>query len=144
MPRGYPDWFGQPQFPKYGSVLYVSGQTSVTETTEKTIVEITAKGRTYGGHIVVSGANTNTADYVKLYVDSSLLYAVTFGGARGWNYGEGYIPPLILSRYDRLTPEYAFNVNRDITFDSSFRIAYLAKDNNPRIIYYELQYSKIE
>jgi hypothetical protein len=143
MPRGYPDWFGQPQFPKYGSAQSDQGYKIIKESGEKTIFEVISKGRTYGGHIYVFGSGASITDVIHLYVDGKLLLSTTFMYARDYNFSEGYITPLILSCYDTLTPRYAFNINKDITFDLSFKVTYTTTSAEERDVFYFLFYSAI-
>jgi hypothetical protein len=144
MPRGYPDWFGQPQFPKYGSARYDNGSEIITEVGEKTILEVITKGRTYGGMVYVYGSGASIHDTVHLYVDGKLLISRGFDNARDYNFSEGYVSPLILAYYDTLTPHYAFNINRDITFDLSFKVTYSTTSAQERDVFCFLFYSEIK
>ena len=94
MARGYPDYFGQSIFPKYGGARQeVQNKVSVPAGTTKSIVTVTGKGVMYQAGIQVLGYTAAYSDRFYLYVDNSLLATVSFEWKRDYS-------PMILHPYD--------------------------------------------
>jgi hypothetical protein len=143
MPRGYPDWFGQPQFPQYGSVSEAKAEITIATGTETTLVTISGKGRIYGGVVLCASGNVKNADYVKLYVDDVLLISICFYDLTWYGLYPDGDSPLYIIRYDETTPKMIAGIRKDITFSKSFKIAWKSDDANSRVVRYRLHYSLI-
>jgi len=144
MPRGYPDWFGQPQFPKYGAVKNLSGSTLVPSGVETEVFSIIGKGKIYYGWIY----------YLTLYDSSSAYYAPIIDGTRVWRYiidhmrqrgvyaDSGYA--MFLLCYDKESNLYVTGLRGDITFEKSFILLACQFSGATRNCYYDICYSLIQ
>jgi hypothetical protein len=143
MPRGYPDWFGQPQFPKYGGGRRVSGQKTITTVDETTVVEISGKGRIYGGIMEAGPVGVSPYDSTKIYIDGSLLIWTSWLDALQFKMFPESGTPLYLLCYDTVYPWYEWGIREGITFDNAFKITYKSDSANQRVINYKVFYSLI-
>jgi len=74
MPRGYPDYFGQSIFPKYGELIRINTTKIMAGSEVWTVFDIDSKGVLYFLHI----ESKNVAGYdnldIELTIDGSVFY----------------------------------------------------------------------
>ena len=127
MPRGYPDYFGQSIFPKYGSLKVATGSgISLPNGVEKTVVSISGKGQVYSGFMSISGTVSPVNTSCRVYVDNNLIFAQTIKNMLD----HGFTLPdttLLYVREYNTTNNYALIVvMKGITFEVNFVLKALA------------------
>jgi len=75
MARGYPDFFGVPIFPSYGPLERTqSGPILIATANNQDVINVAAKGRSYGGHLEYHGTgNVFDATQVIVTIDGQIL-----------------------------------------------------------------------
>ena len=124
MPRGYPDYFGQSIFMKYGSAQRAAYDGYVTANTENNIITISGKGRLYGGYLYTDQGTNQKNDRVRVYVDGVMIFSLMWEGLYTQNTTTGTPSPVSLTRYDIGSQGFAMVFGGNITFDSELKITY--------------------
>jgi len=125
MPRGYPDRFGQPQFPSYGIPQRVYASSEFADpNVKKTIIDISGKGKTYGGVIYFYSAYDNRDCLVELEVDDVVIFQQDFKDMLRYRVIDGNGSTVWLTDYDwdGVSGDWAIRINADITFNTSLKL----------------------
>lgn len=138
----HPDYFGQPQFPRYGALIREGGHVNTSDTIWYTIFEVLAKGKTYPSGLFVAN-NAVEGDSLNLVVDGDDIKTVTFSQLKLHGFTGGYYWPFFLSFYDTLAPAFSVTIAPDLTFDKSFKVRFLPADANARAVFYSFNYAKV-
>jgi hypothetical protein len=145
MPRGYPDWFGQPQFPKYGGTYRQAQLVSLLHNGEtKTIYEINAKGRVFGGVTFLSTGGDISNIQMRLYIDDQYTDEMTPSRGIWYNYTIPGIKPLILTYYDTLYDQVTISIGTELPFENNFKVVVYNNAGNDLLVDGELFYNKVE
>jgi len=124
MPRGYPDYFGQSVFPKYGTASLEAAMVNAVADDETELIKIEGKGRTYGGVVISPDPDLKTTSRVRIYIDDELFFNWSIHSL----YLHGFtsmtpLPESILC-YDPTSPNYAIGIEKDLTFEQSFALKF--------------------
>jgi len=144
MPRGYPDWFGQPQFPKFGAVKNLSSSTLVPSGVWTDVFTINGKGKTYYGRVYYLAEPKPTTAYFELVIDGTTSWQNRLDLMRDRGAFPDPHQPFFLRCFDRFAQVYGIGIRGDITFEKSLTLrAYQASGNNI-YCYYNVIYTLIE
>jgi len=124
MSKGYPDFFGQSIFLKYGIYNIESDFAIVVAGTRPTIVEVEAKGLLQGGFIYTNDVDALSSDNPYLYIDGVDIIEKTWSGMFNANFGNNPYTPVVLMSYDVDTPAYGLFFQNQIPFETSLTIKY--------------------
>jgi len=123
MPRGYPDYFGQSIFPKYGKTrLKTQDDDTVTNNATETVLTITGKGRIFGGWIKCLVETASNNFWVKLYIDDNIISSDQPALHRFRGIIPGVNAVVVITEYNSVSGIYTFTIGNELTFESSFRI----------------------
>jgi len=141
--RGYPDYFGQSIFPKYGGAKEVSGSKTVTANTENTIVEVSGKGVLYSGGLYAQGSDKCKDDRVRIYIDNVSIVTISFTALL--TRGLVIVPNDIvtLTYYSDIEFKYHVSFLREVTFDEGFKITYEEKSGRTPTVSCGVRYALI-
>jgi hypothetical protein len=146
MPRGYPDFFGQQQFPSYGQLIEIDEEdTSIAVDSEELIYNISAKGRIYSARILLDCLNTYNDSFIRVAIDG--YYAAYVGINQllfEGNYaGDSYPLYITCYRYNG-TKYYATLGLRDgLTFGYSFQVSIINNELNVIGVSAQLIYARV-
>lgn len=130
MSKGYPDFFGQGIYLKYGpmqrmGLTTITVNPGATEETKLTGV----KGTFVSGHVAIYSATDPVNVTITFYLDSVAMMSGTI-----WQYfhnrPKGVIyGPFEVSRYDREQKDYVISLVHPISFDDGMRIVLANADS---------------
>lgn len=123
MPQGYPDFFGQQQFPKFGPYNeHIRLVTEIANTVKATVFNLEAKAFIYSLYLQISNLPALDPVDVLLTIDGDSLLSHTLETLfeRNWCVQHGY--PLIISRWDVVAKDLSFVGASGITISSSFKL----------------------
>lgn len=159
MGHGLPDWYRGVDIayqalsemiirPKYGALLLATGLVEVAAYTGVNLCNISGKGVSYGGHILIIGAQPGT-NKIKPYFDGNtvndyncleLMYHNIYGGI----YNAVNILSYNNTGEEGDTRDRIYLVLREgYTFESSFRVNYYNADSVSGWVQYALPYALI-
>ena len=120
MARGYPDFYGQEIFPKYGlPVDEVKASAIIVSGNWETVFNIIGKGRTYGGWIRLTGIlDIWTTSLIRVIIDDVTFTLLTPEMELNYNTHSKPAHPFSLTRYQRTDLSYnvAWTGEKDWTF----------------------------
>jgi len=141
MPRGYPDYFGQSIFPKYGGFkTYQHSELNLSSVNYTTIVNVTAKGKIYDGYLCFVGTAMDVFAKLKVTIDGAVTQETTldFLLNRFWSFSNRGILNIIA--WNDEDEYYYVQVGKDITFEQSYKIEAKGTNDNSlnctSVIYY--------
>jgi len=143
MPRGYPDYFGQSIFPKYGGARRKSFYSVIVANTENDIVVVSGKGVIFGGWLYSNYGSKQEDDIIRIYVDEIESVYHTWLGLGRQNIANGNPTPVSISRYEPFEEKYCLIIGEGVTFDTQFKITYEETGGYTPTIQCELYYSLI-
>jgi len=124
MARGYPDFYGYEIVPKYGTpVDEIKAAAIVVTGNWETVFNITGKGRTYGGYIVLSSIlEAFTTALLRVIIDGVTFTLLTPAVELAYNINSKVAQPFSLTRYQQtaLSQSIVWTGERDWTFGMSF------------------------
>lgn len=144
MPRGYPDYFGQQMFPKYGALKSISDYHSSSGSGEKTLVNINGKGIVFGGRIWVLSSDARNYDIIRMYIDGESSFSMAMSHMNLYDVDYNSQLPVFLIYYDELNPRYEIGIRSGITFDSNFKLTYYQSNPTAFSIFYDFYYTLIQ
>jgi len=124
MAKGYPDYFGQSIWPKYGT-MFRQGVISPVIIPGATgdIFSLSRKAIAYGGVIECLGLNVDVFDIVvRVQIDGSLIIQRTPNNMMDYGETGESLSPVTLSVYNKTELRFSLQVQRDISFMTNFRI----------------------
>lgn len=90
MAKGYPDYFGQSIWPKFGTMLYASFDDNIAPGARETILDLTIQGQLHWGEIEFSSTSAlgekfylTVDDLVEFPIDLDRFLYTGFNGASG-------------------------------------------------------------
>ncbi len=86
MAKGYPDFFGMPIFPQYGT--FAADQTpagAINTGDTKTMWELTGKGRIYGGSLRLTVVNSNPEGFFFTITVDEVSHNTDYVGLMNYN-----------------------------------------------------------
>jgi len=126
MAKGFPDYFGQSIWPKYGTMLtddeLVAG---VAPGATATILYVTGQGQLRNASLFINGMGNPASIYILITVDGVLVYANPLYTIM---YYFGDTPSDVIAQctlYDIVAGIYSIVINREIPFVSSFKVEIL-------------------
>jgi len=127
MPRGYPDYFGQSIFPKYGTITIDDQVVNCPQGVVTTIHNIEGKGRIYGGAFATGAGTPDTTDELQIIIDGITLFNITM-----YDFWDIFSPvedhlPMRFLYYDTGSPKFRLAYIKDFTYEKSFVIKYKSK-----------------
>ena len=143
MPRGYPDYFGQSIFPKYGVFTKENGTTTIAALSTDTVIKVTDKGRTYGARLHIDESFDVSNCVFRLVIDGTIVYDTTPAVSLKHNITEEGQAPFYLRRYDSIDNSYTLCLSKDITFEQSLEITFQNVTANSVDVEYYLYYAKV-
>jgi len=144
MARGYPDYFGQGIFPKYGGARRIAGSKTVNAGNTETLFTVSGKGIIYGGEMFINNTPGHHSDVFTLYVDSVLIYVAQPDVLYANGYLSGVGIPVYITKYDRFTGDFYIVVSGGITFDEEVKVTLKNNGANSVIGEYRLYYTLIK
>lgn len=123
MARGYPDFFGQPIFPGYGTgSIELHAGIAVTPLTVGDVVNLIAKGRVVGCEISAVTSVNFIQQIVRLYIDGVLAGSVPDGAGSGPRWLGFYRGPISPTHLNISAGLWRWKVETDTTFNTEFRL----------------------
>lgn len=122
MAKGYPDYFGQSIWPKYGTMLIESDTITTIDNSETDVFVIFGVGVwTYMMGIIITTLSGGIY-VIRGYIDGVLLFDIASGNAYTciYNESDGAIIKTMFS--DRENDTLYISLNRDIPFHDSVRV----------------------
>jgi len=144
MPRGYPDWFGQPQFPKYGAIKSITGETIVERDVLTNVFSITGKGKIDSGRAWYSPYLGFFTAYFNLKIDGVSIWSNFIDHMKQLGCYAGSGQALFLLSYDSVLGLYTIGIRGDITFETSFILQTKQYTNTDLTCHYDVLYTLIE
>ena len=124
MPTGYPDYFGQSIFPKYGTWTQKQGITQVPALDEQRVFIIEARGRVHFGQFLEQGSNSDAGDQYFLYVDGELVEENSIATILKTRPTKSPFPVLSVFYYDPDTPLFGISLAHDLPFEKSIELQF--------------------
>lgn len=124
MAKGYPDFFGQSIFLKYGPFKTEWAEVTVDNVSTADIVSIETKGTIQGGYLFTNDADAGKEDSVILEIDGIEIVKTAFQYLFLYGYDLNIYAPIILVEYDRDSPVFTVLLKDKIPFDTSVVLAY--------------------
>lgn len=145
MARGYPDYFGLPMFPEYGSLnLESSGTITIVADATEIITLLSLKGRIYGGTLKLYTPTLDIPTYaIRITIDGTLLINPMVHQILDRNTAVGFSGLLQLTEYNMEEGYFLFTYNKDIVFGYQFLIEVLNGTINDVGVDSDLIYAKI-
>ena len=123
MPKDYPDWFGQPQFPSYGQYkLNAIPSQIVGSGSTKTIVSMTASINIVGTYVHCYSVTRPDQVIVDVYADENLFATQVISNLRNYNLSDVTGYPLKCTYYDEVGESFFVALNVLLTVISSYQI----------------------
>lgn len=144
MPRGYPDYFGQQMFPKYGGAKFTSKYKVITTSGNVEVLAISGKGRIYGGYMYTKDPDSTKNDRFRLRIDGETIPAPDFEALLSYGHISTTDTLLYIIYYDELTPKYVVGLKNNITFDYDFAVLYNKTSANDVTVEVNVYYTLIE
>jgi len=122
MAKGYPDFFGIPQFPGYYAATFTDTIHVASDNVKQAIHTVTGKGVAYYAQLWCTEGGFNTAHSIYLYVDGieghgwgvdSLVREVSLVRPAGLFY---------TTHWDNVNERYLVEINGPIPFSTSFAL----------------------
>lgn len=124
MARGYPDFFGQSIFPKFGALTYVDLASGVVAPGNwATVVDVSTKGQIHSCLIAIQEiGGTSEAVSIKVTVDGLELFNWNVVALKNYalDKNRSWLAYLVL--YDTETPLYGISLSDSITFEQSLKV----------------------
>ena len=137
MARGYPDFFGQSIFPKYGTPIHVlKPGTVVLDGATEIVFNIIGKGRTYGGWIRWLGVDSVfRATRLIVTIDAVVMTFLFPDEDLERNISSKVAQAFSLTEYavDDINKQVVYTGEKDWTFEQSFLVQ-LVNDSGANII----------
>lgn len=122
MAKGYPDFFGQSIWPKYGTMIVDSDSVDTAGAAETDVLTLTGAGVwTYLLGILTPLAAGGEYT-IRLYVDGGLLFILTSGSAYVCAYNEGGGSMLRVNYSDKSNDLIHVMLSKDLPFHDSIRV----------------------
>jgi len=138
MPKDYPDWFGQPQYPKWGTPTYVRVQESIMASAQEILLEQYGKGQLIGGHIYTYNDSGSQEDSVYITIDDTYFAFDNIRTLFERNITKPNLTPIYIVEYNTTQPRFCIGLSPGIIFDKKLIIYY--KNNGAYGVYVEGQF----
>lgn len=122
MAKGYPDYFGQSIWPKYGTMFIELDSVDTSDASETTVVEKTGPGVWTSYFGVISSLGAATTFTIRLYVDGVLLALYPSASLFTCGYNQGPSQPLHVSLSRESDFLLHLSLSHDIPFQASFKL----------------------
>lgn len=120
MARGYPDYFGQSIWPKYGTMFQdFSGAVTVAKDATETINTITGQGSILCGYVYLLGKAYFPVGIVKLTIDDTEITSLNINSVEPNVFNRDYPYPLWFHYADLLSLECSLGVREGVSWRSS-------------------------
>lgn len=145
-PRGYPDYFGQSIFPKYGTPhrIYNDGD-NAPASVKTAIITALGKGKSYGGSIYCYSVWDNRDCIVTLEIDGITTFEMDFEEMTRRAIFDGAGSTVWLSKYvwdtDRLIT--SLRISPDITFEQSLVLSITPTVSGPVLYYNDFSWVEV-
>lgn len=129
--------------PMYGGAQRVAGNTVVTASAETILASVSGKGMIYDGIWRLDHTSTQNLSIPRLYVDGSLIGNLMFFHLNKyaiWYEGDYSIHTLM---YDNTNFIYSASISHGITFETSFKIAYLEEHGSTPTVWHDVTYALV-
>jgi hypothetical protein len=143
MSRGYPDFFGQQQFPSYGPFSILQGFTECPTGVFTDVFEIIGKCRLYTGILTTPESVINGDLWLKITVDSTVMSFSSMYSKRQYSIYENVNQILTLVHYEPIMNKYTFQLKEGITFGQSFKVSINPSAAGSLSVAYDVSYSRI-
>jgi len=123
MARGYPDYFGLPIWPNYGTLkgsILPAG--TALPAGDSTIHDLTVKGIVRGGFLELKDASLATLITLKLTIDGAEIYNDTIQFFLDNDLLEAFGALVKLCRYDIAKAAYSLEFTPDIMFGYQYNV----------------------
>lgn len=143
MARGYPDFFGQQQFPSYGPFTILEGNTLCTAGAFTDIFEIVGKGRLYTAVFFTIEAVVSGDPQFKLTIDD---FTISFAGnslLRNYGIFEQANDLITLLYYDKPNQDYCWQIKEGLTFGQSLKLSGFPNSVDDMLITYRVSYGNV-
>jgi hypothetical protein len=123
MAKGYPDWFGQSIWPKYGTPLILGGTITVHSGEELPVIDQDGQGVLFSLAAEVDGISDLSDCVFGLYVDTTLLDYFTLKTVGG-HFNSMFTTELIeIVLYDPITFVVNMRLLREVPFQSHVKFS---------------------
>lgn len=123
MARGYPDYFGQSIWPKYGTPIVTGGSSvPVAAGTTVTIVDIDSTGVLFAASILTGTVGDYASSYFSLYVDDQLFWRCFLYNAFLPPASEGMEGVMRVTMENRVAKYVHMALSREIPFKDSVQM----------------------
>ncbi len=124
MSRGYPDFFGQSMWPKYGTPIFVSGSESAVSGADIVVLDVSAQGiLVWFEADITNFPNVLTGTRCRFAVDGVICRTLDCNQYSASAYSHGSRSPLILSYLDFIMQDAVFSNGIEIPFKTGFQIS---------------------
>lgn len=130
MARGYPDYFGQSIFPRYGDTIPVDYGVTATAHATTQLLSLTDKGFLLSASIEINGLGDNWSDFIKITVDGQDIPHESFSELYEQNIIHENDFIMWLTCYDINTQRYAISIIRNLQFQESLVVSYVNQSAN--------------
>lgn len=121
MAKGYPDFFGQSIYLRYGSInLKEVAEIVNPPSYDDNLVNIAAKGKIAGGYLLFSTADDLQEWVLKLTIDGVTVFEDSIITLFEDYVLEDPVTVINFQKYDTLNGKYVIGFNDNISFESSF------------------------
>lgn len=140
----HPDYFGQPQFPSYGSAKYNEDDDTGDANSVTTLFTVSGKGVSYGGYLYSEDANHKLTNEFQIFIDGSWFFSGNFSKQIARNLFVGVDLPIYLIAHETLTPRFVYGIKPGLTFSTSFAIKYVERHGNEVEVGWYFIYALVE
>lgn len=124
MPRGYPDFFGQSVFPRFGAMYHDQVSATLTGIETETLTDLALKGQIYTATVYYDTISWSYLSSIstRVWVDGQMVTSWTLNY---WRNAEVILGDAFLYRYVAFdkTRDYAVvQIARPIPFEQTFKI----------------------
>ena len=122
MAKGYPDYFGQSIWPKYGPIKNDTNNVLIAGLATTILTQITSMGVLCFLRIQISGVFDGLSYVLKMYVDNQIIQESSAGTYGILDTSPASNMPLVCTFKDVLTLVTIVELHRDVPFGSSLKI----------------------
>lgn len=144
MPTGYPDYFGQPSFNRFGPARELQDDDDINGISTKTIFEASGEGISYGGYIWITDPDHDDSNDIQIFVDGVRLFFAAVDNQYQRNLWLGVPTPISMFYYDPDAPVWGYAIAPGITFKTSLSVKYVNRVAVEVEYFYHFSYALVE
>jgi len=141
MARGYPDRFGQPQFPKYGAIRWMAESKLCSEQTLTPLFSIDGAGLIHSAMLYSTDNNFNTSSYFRMAMDEVSIFTMNIAQLLKEGIFNSDVYPFFIVCYDEIYPRYTIGFKPNANFSEKVEIGFVNASPNPVYVTYVIFYS---